>query len=91
MPKALQVFAMTLMLSFMGCCVASALLQLIAHTRHSRGGPGGLGAMWKPEGKFDDVGVFQMRLARRLLMVGAVAYLSYGLVMMVAHQVDVRG
>ena len=91
MPRALQVFAMTLLLSFMGCCIASALLQLIANLRHSRGGPGGFGAMWKPEGKFDDVGVFQMRLARRLLMVGAVAYLSYGLVTMVAHQVDVRG
>ncbi len=91
MPRALQVFAMTLLLSFMGCCVASALLQLIAHTRHSRGGPGGMGSMWKPEGKFDEVGVRQMRLARRLLLVGAVAYLSYGLVTMIAHQVDVRG
>jgi hypothetical protein len=91
MSKGLQVFAMTLLLSFMGCCIASALLQLIAHLRHSRGGGGGFGAMWKPEGKFDDVGVFQMRLARRLLLVGAVAYLSYGLVTMVAHQVDVKG
>jgi hypothetical protein len=47
--------------------------------------------MWKPEGRFDDVGVNQMRLARRLLLVGAVAYLSYGLVTMIAHQVSVRG
>jgi hypothetical protein len=91
MSKGLQVFAVALLLSFMACCVASAALQLIAHLRHSRGGPGGLRAMWQPEGKFDEIGVFQMRLAKRLLLIGAVAYLSYGVVTMVAHQVDVRG
>jgi hypothetical protein len=91
MSKGLQVFALTLFLAFVGCCVASALLQIIASLRHSTGGARGFMAMWKPEGKFDDIGVFQMRLARRLLLVGVVAYLSYGLLMMVAHQVDVRG
>jgi hypothetical protein len=90
MSKGLQIFSLTLFLAFVGCCVASALLQVIANMRHSRGGPGGLGAMWKPEGKFDDIGVYQMRLARRLLLVGAVAYLSYGVVMMVASQVNVK-
>ena len=91
MSKGLQIFSLTLFLAFVGCCVASALLQVIANLRHSRGGSAGLGGMWKPEGKFDDIGVYQMRLARKLLLVGAVAYLSYGLVTMIAHQVSVRG
>jgi hypothetical protein len=91
MSKLLQVFAVALPLSFIACCLGSALLQLLAHLRHSRGGPAGLGAMWKPEGKFDEIGVYQMRLAKRLFLVGAVAYLSYGVLMLVASQVNLRG
>jgi len=36
------------------------------------------------------VGLYQMRLARRLLMMGAIAYLSYGVVMLVAQRVGSR-
>jgi hypothetical protein len=38
-------------------------------------------ALWKPEGYFDEVGLQQMRLARRLLAVGGWAYLTYGLIL----------
>jgi hypothetical protein len=39
--------------------------------------------VWKPEGSFDAVGLFQMRLAKRALIIGAVLYLSYGVLMIV--------
>lgn len=91
MTKAFQVVTLALFLSFAGCCIASALLQMVASLRHSTGKGVGFGAMWRPEGKFDAVGVYQMRLAKRLLLIGAVAYLSYGVLMLVASQVNLRG
>lgn len=91
MPKTIQVLALGLFLSFVACCVASALLQMIAWSRHSRRGAAvNMRALWKPEGHFDDVGLYQMRLARRLLMMGAIAYLSYGVVMLVAQRIGSR-
>ena len=91
MPRALQLLSVMLFMSFVACCMASALLQLIASLRHSSGKGLGFMAMWRPEGKFDEIGVYQMRLAKRLMLVGAVAYLSYGVLMMVMSQVNVRG
>ena len=72
-------------LSFVFCCVVSGILQLLAWTRHSREGvTPSLRALWRPEEYFDAVGLRQISLARRLLAVGGVAYLSYGVLMVVA-------
>ncbi|HEU4452224.1 MAG TPA: hypothetical protein VFR81_04160 [Longimicrobium sp.] len=85
MERFLPLFAQLLFISFIGCCVASALLQIVAWTRHAKeGAQVSPGALWKPEGHFDDVGLFQMRLAKRALIIGGVAYLSYGVLMLVA-------
>jgi hypothetical protein len=43
------------------------------------------GALWKPEGSFDPIGLYQMRIARRALIVGAVSYLSYAVLIVVAR------
>jgi hypothetical protein len=72
-----------LVLAFIACCLASAALQLVAWLRHSKqDGPTGFRALWKPEERFDEIGVRQIGLARRLLFVGGVAYLSYGFFML---------
>ena len=66
--------------SFIVCCVVSAALQIFAWSRHSRGlAAPSLKALWRPEGYFDEIGLRQIRLARLLLIVGVVAYLSSGL------------
>lgn len=86
MQKFFGVFASLLFFSFVACCVASALLQLVAWTRHAREGvPVNPSALWKPEGYFDDVGLYQMRLAKRALLTGGVMYLSYGVMMLLAE------
>jgi hypothetical protein len=85
MERFFALFGTLLFFSFIACCVASALLQVIAWTRHKKEGvPVDLGALWKPEGRFDDVGLFQMRLAKRALLIGGVMYLSYGVMMLLA-------
>jgi hypothetical protein len=85
MERFLPLFGQLLFISFIGCCVASALLQIVAWTRHAKeGAQVSPGALWKPDGLFDDVGLFQMRLARRALIIGGVAYLSYGVLMLAA-------
>ena len=92
MGKALPLLASMLFVSFVVCCVGSALLQALAWWRHSHPGSAvHMKALWKPEGHFDSVGMMQMRLARRLILVGVVMYLSYGVLMLVATQVDVGG
>lgn len=64
---------------FIICCLLSAILQVIAWTRHARGGhSGNLRAIWKPEKYFDEIGIRQMRLARTLLVLGTCAYLAFG-------------
>ena len=84
MIRFLDTFARLLPISFVALCVGSALLQVIAWTRHKKEGvPINPGAVWKPEGSFDAVGLFQMRLAKRALIIGAVLYLSYGVLMVV--------
>jgi hypothetical protein len=71
--------ATLLLFTFVVCCVVSAALQIIAWSRHAReGAPVSLRALWKPEGHFDEVGLRQIQLARRLLLVGGIAYLSFG-------------
>ena len=82
MNRFLATFGTLLFFSFIACCVASALLQVLAWTRHKReGAPVNPGALWKPEGSFDDIGLHQMRIAKRALIIGGVMYLSYGLLM----------
>jgi hypothetical protein len=89
METAIPLLGTMLFLSFAICCTASALLQVVAWWRHRRGGtPVHVGALWKPEGYFDAVGLQQMRLARRLILIGVVMYLSYGVLMLVAARVN---
>ena len=84
----LQIAAVSLLLSFFACCVASAVLQFLAWNRHAQPGQGPtLRGLVKPEAFLDPVGARQMRLARRLLFVGAVAYLSHGVVMLLGTRV----
>lgn len=72
-------------LTFLACAVGSGLLQLLAWSRHAREGvPVSLKALWNPAEYFDGVGLRQMLLARRLMVVGIVAYLSYGVLMLLS-------
>jgi hypothetical protein len=88
----LATFGTLLFFSFIACCVASALLQILAWTRHKvDGAPVNPGALWKPEGFFDPVGLYQMKIAKRALLIGGVMYLSYGLLMLVSQTVVARG
>ncbi|MBW3627868.1 MAG: hypothetical protein KY464_01105 [Gemmatimonadetes bacterium] len=76
----------TFVFSFIFCCVVSGMLQLLAFTRHSRSDvPFSIRALWRPEEHFDAVGRRQIALARRLLTIGGVAYLSYGVLVVVAN------
>lgn len=85
MSRELLVLAGTAMLLVcLSCCVASALLQILAWGQHKRPEtPVSLRALWRPEGHFDTIGMHQIRLARRLLAVGAVAYLLFGALLLV--------
>ncbi len=85
-PGFLSVFSSGLVLTFVGCCLASAALQIMAWTRHSREGVKvSLGALKHPEEHFDPIGVQQIRLARALLTVGGVVYLTFGVLMLVSR------
>ena len=67
----------SLLLAFYGCFVASAVLQFLAwrHVRADRGPT--VRGVWKPDDYFDATGLRQMRLARWLLIVGGVLFVSY--------------
>ncbi|HET6765401.1 MAG TPA: hypothetical protein VFH27_17065 [Longimicrobiaceae bacterium] len=70
----------------LGAATGSTLLQLIAWTRHARPGVGvNPMAVWKPEGYFDGVGLRQMLIARRLLLVGLAGYLSVGVLFVLSR------
>jgi hypothetical protein len=82
MSTLVEILATALLFSFIMCCVVSAALQVMAWSRHAlEGVTVTVRALWKPEGYFDEVGLQQMRLARRLLAVGGWAYLTYGLIL----------
>ncbi|HVH13192.1 MAG TPA: hypothetical protein VM759_09080 [Longimicrobium sp.] len=72
-----RVILASLLLGFFACCVASAALQLLAwrHVRPDQGPT--VRGVWNPDGYFDETGLRQMRLARWLLIVGAVLFVSY--------------
>ena len=81
----LDLLVTAFILSFVFCCVVSGILQLLAWTRHAREGVApSVRALWRPEEYFDPIGLRQISLARRLLTIGGVAYLSYGVLMVVA-------
>ncbi len=80
----LGLLANALAFSFVICCVASAALQILAWSRHAQEGERvTLRAFWRPEGHFDEIGLHQIQLARRLLTVGALAYLGYGFLLLI--------
>jgi len=72
-----RVVLAALLLAFYGCFIASAVLQFLAwrHVRADKGPT--VRGVWKPDNYFDDIGLRQMRLARWLLIVGGVLFLSY--------------
>ncbi|MBB4634932.1 hypothetical protein [Longimicrobium terrae] len=76
-----KVLASTLLLSFFGCCVASAFLQLAAwrHPADPAQGPTVAG-VWKPEGRLNEIGIRQMKLARLMLILGGVSFVSFVIV-----------
>lgn len=81
-----QVLSSGLLMSFVLCCVASGFLQVRAWGRHMRPDvPVSLRALVEPELFFDPIGLRQMLLARRLLTIGGVAYVTYGLLIIVSH------
>jgi hypothetical protein len=68
-----------LILSFIICCLLSAVLQGLAWARHARSDQRvTLRALWRADEYFDEIGERQIRLARKLLLTGGVAYLGYG-------------
>ena len=81
-----QVLSSGLLMSFVLCCVASGFLQVRAWGRHLRPDvPVSLRALREPEQFFDAIGLRQMLLARRLLTIGGVAYVTYGLLIIVSN------
>lgn len=86
MPRVVELLAATLVFSFVLCCVASALLQVRAWSRHVRDNANvSFRALWNPEAYFDPIGLRQIVLARRLLTIGGVAYLTYGLLIVLSN------
>jgi hypothetical protein len=86
MDTVLQVLGTMLLLSFVLCCVASGFLQIRAWGRHAReGAPVSFRALKDPAPYFDEIGYRQMLLARRLLTIGGVAYVTYGLLILVSN------
>jgi hypothetical protein len=82
----LNLMVVAFIFCFIFCCIVSGILQLLAWTRHSRAGvPISLRALRHPAEYFDPVGLRQIMLSRRLLAIGGVAYLSYGLMVIVAN------
>ena len=88
MPGWFNILSGALLFCFVICCVVAAALQILAWSRHAREGVRvSLRAIWKPEGFFDEVGLRQVHLARTLLAAGGVAYLTFGLMIVLAQVV----
>ena len=86
METVLQVLMTALLLSFVLCCATSGFLQVRAWGRHALPGvPVSLRALKEPERFFDSIGLRQMLLARRLLTIGGIAYVSYGILIIVSN------
>ena len=86
MPTLVAVIASSLVFCFVICCLVSAGLQILAWSRHAKEGvPVTVKALWSPEGYFDEIGLRQVLLARRLLTIGGWAYLTYGLLLLASN------
>jgi hypothetical protein len=86
MDTLLEVLSTALLLSFVLCCAASGFLQVRAWGRHALPDvPVSLRALREPERFFDPIGFRQMLLARRLLTIGGVAYVTYGLLIIAGN------
>ena len=86
MGTALDLLAAALVFAFVLCCVVSGILQVFAWTRHARRDvPFSVRALTQPQEYFDGVGLRQIQLARRVLTVGGVAYLSYGVLIVASN------
>lgn len=84
MSTASELLASALLFSFITCCVVSGGLQILAWTRHAREDASvSLRALVDPAAYFDQVGLRQIHVAKRLITVGAVAYAGYVGVMLV--------
>jgi hypothetical protein len=85
MATAVNLLAAALVYCFILCCALSGILQVLAWSRHAQeGAPVTLRALREPDGYFDSIGVRQVLLSRRLLLVGGVAYLTYGVLIVLA-------
>jgi hypothetical protein len=84
MSTALDLLSSALLVCFVLTCVFSGVLQVFAWSRHAREAPSSLRTFLRPEGCMDETGQRQMRVARALLAVGVVSYLSYGVLMVVS-------
>ena len=81
-----ELLGTALLLSFVLCCATSGFLQVRAWGRHALPDvPVSLRALREPEQFFDAIGLRQMLLARRLLTIGGVAYVSYGILIIVGN------
>ncbi len=74
------------LLTFVACCAASGMLQAVAWMRHTREGvPVSPRALLEPEAYFDEVGLRQILLSRRLITLGGMAYLGFGAMLLFAR------
>lgn len=79
MSQLIGLLASAMLVTFVACCAASGMLQIVAWSRHVREGvrPSPR-ALLDPEAHFDAIGLRQIVLSKRLLTLGAVAYLGFG-------------
>lgn len=79
MSQLLAFLATGMLVTFVACCAASGMLQIVAWSRHVREGvQPSPRALLEPEAYFDAIGLRQIALSRRLLLLGGVAYLGFG-------------
>jgi len=84
----LSLASTTLLFVFVGCCSASGMLQASAWMRHKREGAAvSVRALVEPEQYFDEIGLRQILLSRRLLTLGGVAYLGFGAISLFSRAV----
>lgn len=86
METLLPILSTGLLMSFVLCCVASGFLQVRAWGRHVLPDTRvSLRALREPQNYFDAIGLRQILLARRLLTIGGVAYVTYGALIIVSN------
>lgn len=72
-----------MLVTFVACCAASGMLQIVAWSRHVKEGvQASPRALLDPEPYFDAIGLRQILLSKRLLTLGGVSYLGFGALML---------